>query len=69
MAHHTYKKIEVVGTSPNSIDEAIQNAVAKASKSVHKMRWFELVEARGAIDGDKVTEFQATVKIGFTLDD
>ena len=69
MPSHTYKKIEIVGTSPNSIDEAVKNAVARASKSVHDMRWFEVVEMRGRIDGGKIDEFQVTIKIGFALEE
>ena len=69
MTDHVYKKIEVVGTSSTSQDDAIRNAVAKAAKSVHNMRWYEVVESRGAINGDAVSQFQVTLKIAFTLDD
>ena len=68
MSNHIYKKIELVGSSPNSIEEAVQNAVAKASKTVHNMRWFEVVETRGQIEDGKVAHWQVTLKIGFTLD-
>ncbi len=68
MSNHIYKKIELVGSSPNSIEEAVQNAVAKASKTVHNMRWFEVVETRGQIENGKVAHWQVTLKIGFTLD-
>jgi flavin-binding protein dodecin len=68
MSNHIYKKIELVGSSPNSIEEAVQNAVAKASKTLHNMRWFEVVETRGQIENDKVAHWQVTLKIGFTLD-
>ena len=69
MPEHVYKKIEVVGSSPNSVEEAIQNAVARASKSLHNLRWFEVVEVRGNIDGDQVAHYQVTLKVGFTLDE
>ncbi len=69
MPHHTYKMTELVGSSPNGIEDAINNAVEKASKSVHNMRWFEMQEVRGHIDGGKVAHWQVTIKIGFTLDD
>lgn len=69
MSDHIYKKIELTGTSTRSIEEAIQNAVAKAAKTVHSLRWFEMTELRGDIDGGKVAHWQATVKIGFTLDE
>lgn len=69
MSTHTYKKIELVGSSPNSIEEAVQNAVTKAAKSLHNMRWFEVVETRGQIEDDRIAYWQVTVKIGFTLDE
>ena len=69
MKNNTYKKIEIVGTSEVSIEDAVQNAVAKASESVRNMRWFEVVETRGAIYENNVTQWQVTLKIGFTLDD
>lgn len=69
MANHIYKKIEVVGTSPDSYEKAIQHAVAKASESVRNLRWFEVVESRGAIDGGKISEYQVTLKVAFTLED
>ena len=69
MSEHTYKKIEVTGSSPESQDRAIRNAVEKAGQSVRNMRWFEVVETRGHIEDGKVAHFQVTVKIGFTLDD
>ena len=64
----TYKKIEVVGTSPNSFAEATRNAVAEAAKSVRKMSWFEVVEQRGAIQDGKVSEFQVTLRVGFKIE-
>jgi len=65
----SYKKIEIVGTSPDSASAAIQNAVDRASKSVHNLDWFEVVEHRGRIEDGSVAEHQVTVKIGFRLDD
>jgi len=64
----TYKKIEVVGTSPVSFAEAVKGAVAEAAKSVRHMGWFEVVEQRGAVKDGKVSEFQVTVRIGFKLE-
>jgi flavin-binding protein dodecin len=64
----TYKKIEVVGTSATSIEEAVSDAVAKANQSVKNLRWFEVVETRGRIKGGEVDQFQVTLKIGFRLD-
>ncbi|GEA53002.1 hypothetical protein VIN01S_38060 [Vibrio inusitatus NBRC 102082] len=68
MPHHTYKKMEIVGSSSVGIEDAINHAVEKASQSVHNMRWFEMQEVRGHIEEGKVAHWQVTVKIGFTLD-
>lgn len=68
MADHVYKKIEIVGSSPNGLQEAIENAVSKASETLRNMRWFEVVETRGYLAEDKIAHWQVTVKIGFTLD-
>ncbi len=69
MPEHIYKKIELTGSSTVGIQEAIENAVAKASQSIHDMRWFEVVETRGHIEGEKIAHWQVTIKVGFTLDD
>ena len=68
MAEHVYKKIEIVGSSPISLQEAIENAITKASETLRNMRWFEVVETRGQIEEGKVAHWQVTVKIGFTLE-
>ncbi|MBK5958274.1 dodecin flavoprotein [Rhodoplanes elegans] len=69
MTDHTYKLVELVGSSPNSIDDAIRNAITRAGKTVRNMRWFEVVGTRGHIEDGKVAHFQVTLKVGFTLDD
>jgi dodecin len=69
MSEHVYKLIELTGTSKNSMEEAVNNAIKKAAKTVHNMRWFEVVETRGDIDQDKVKHWQVTLKIGFALDE
>ena len=69
MPSHTYKKIELTGSSTVSIEDAIESAVAKAAETTHDMRWFEVVETRGHIDQGKVAHWQVTIKIGFTLTD
>jgi len=69
MSEHTYKLIDLVGSSPISSDEAIKNAIAKASKTVKHMSWFELVETRGHIVDGKVAHFQVTIKVGFRIED
>lgn len=69
MSDHVYKKIEITGSSPNSIEEAVSNAIARASKSIDQMRWFEVVETRGHIEAGKIAHWQVTIKVGFTLRD
>jgi dodecin len=67
MSEHVYKVIELVGSSPDGIEGAVQNAIAKASKSLHHLRWFEVVETRGHIAGGKVSHYQVILKVGFTI--
>jgi hypothetical protein len=66
--HHTYKKVEIVGSSRNSVDEAIQNGIAEASKSLQNVEWFEVGEIRGHVENGKVGHFQVTMKVGFRLE-
>lgn len=66
--HHTYKKIEVVGSSKVSSDDAIKNAIAQCSKSLDNLDWFEVVETRGHIVNGEVGHFQVTLKIGFRIE-
>jgi hypothetical protein len=68
MANHVYKTIEITGSSPKSMEEAVANAIAKASKSLHNLRWFQVIETRGEIEGAAVAHWQVTMKVGFTLD-
>jgi len=68
MSNHVYKKIELIGTSKESIEAATQNAVTTAAKSVRNMRWLEVGEIRGHIVDGKVDHWQVGVKIGFTLE-
>ena len=64
----TYKKIEIVGTSPAGFSEAVKSAIAEAAKSVRHMDWFEVVEQRGNVKDDKVAEYQVVLKIGFKIE-
>ena len=68
MSDHIYKKIELVGSSPNGIEEAITNAITRAGKTIRNMKWFEVAEVRGHLENNKVADWQVTVKVGFTLD-
>jgi len=69
MSSNVYKKIELVGSSSVSIEDAIENAITKASKTVRALRWFEVIETRGDIADGKISHWQVTLKIGFTLDE
>lgn len=69
MSNHVYKKIELVGSSSESIEAAIENALARAAKTVHNMRWFEVAETRGHIQEGRVGHYQVTIRVGFTLDE
>ena len=68
MNDHIYKKIELVGSSQTGIEDAVNNAVSRAAKTVRNMRWFEVSDIRGQIEDNKIGHWQVTVKIGFTLD-
>lgn len=69
MADHAYKKIELVGTSEKGTDDAIEHAIARASKTIRNMRWIEVGELRGRIEGGRVVQWQATVKVSFDVED
>jgi flavin-binding protein dodecin len=68
MDEHAHRVIQVVGSSEESSDDAIRKAVARASKTLRDLRWFEVVETRGHIENGKVHHFQVTLKIGFTME-
>ena len=69
MSEHIYKVIELVGSSPTSIEDAVQAAVARACQTVRNLRWFEILETRGQIAEGKVQHYQVTLKVGFTMDE
>lgn len=68
MNDHTYKKVEITGSSAVSSDDAIRNAIKKASESINHLNWFEVLETRGHIDNGEISHWQVTLKIGFRLD-
>ncbi|QDT16505.1 dodecin [Alienimonas californiensis] len=68
MSDHVYKKLELVGSSETSIEDAVRNAVAQCGESVKQMRWLEVMETRGHIEDGELKHWQVTVKIGFTID-
>lgn len=69
MSAHTYKIIELVGSSPTGTDDAIRSAIARAALTVKNMDWFEVVETRGHIVDGKIAHYQVTLKVGFRLMD
>jgi flavin-binding protein dodecin len=69
MADHVFKIIELVGTSKVSMEEAVNNAIARASKTVRDMQWFKVAQTRGAIENGKVAEWQVILKVGFKIAD
>lgn len=69
MSEHIYKKLELTGSSKVSIEDAVKNAISRASKTIRNMRWLEVVETRGHIENGQVAYWQVTIKIGFTLED
>ncbi|MFL7871123.1 MAG: dodecin [Anaerolineales bacterium] len=68
MSDMVFKKINITGTSTTSVEDAVQNAVNKASETIRNLRWFEVKEIRGAIVDDGSLQWQVTVKIGFALE-
>lgn len=68
MSNHTYKIVEIVGTSPDGSDAAIHSAIGKASETIKHIDWFEVIESRGHILNGKVAHFQVTLKVGFRVD-
>ncbi len=69
MPDHVYKSIELTGSSTRSVEEAVQNAIGRAAKTVHNLRWFEVTSVRGHIEDGRVAHWQVTLKVGFTLDE
>ena len=65
--HHVYKKVEIVGSSRVSVEDAINNALAECSKSVQGLEWFEVVETRGHIEHGQVGHYQVVLKVGFKI--
>jgi dodecin len=69
MTDRTYKVTEIVGTSPEGVDQAIRNGVARAAETLRNLDWFEVSEVRGYIEGVEIAHVQVTMKIGFRLED
>ncbi len=69
MPNNIYKHVELTGTSGTSIEDAVQSAIGRASKTVRNIRWMQITETRGQVDNGKVVQWQVTLKAGFTLED
>jgi hypothetical protein len=69
MTDHIYKTVELTGSSSAGLEEAVKNAVARASRTLHNLRWIEIATVRGAIENGAVAHWQVTIKLGFTLDE
>jgi dodecin len=69
MHDHIYKIIELVGSSKTSIEDAISNAIGRAGETLRNLRWFEVVQTRGQIEGGKVHYYQVMLKVGFTMEE
>ena len=69
MSDHTYRVTEIVGTSPESVEQAIRNGIARANQTLRNLDWFETTEIRGHLADGEIKHFQVTLKVGFRLDD
>lgn len=69
MPNNIYKHVELTGTSSTSIEDAVQRAITRASKTIRNLRWMQILETRGHIEKGKVAQWQVTIKAGFTIDD
>jgi flavin-binding protein dodecin len=69
MTSHVYRVTEIVGSSPESIDQAVRNALTRAKQTLRHLDWFEVTEIRGHIEDDEIGHFQVTLKVGFRLED
>lgn len=69
MSEHVYKSVELTGSSPKSMEEAVRNAIVRASKTLHNLRWFQVTDTRGHIENGDISHWQVTVKVSFTLNE
>jgi flavin-binding protein dodecin len=69
MTQHVYKSIELTGSSPESIEHAIETAIAKASKTLRNIHWFEVTETRGHVEDGRIAHWQVTLKVGLRIED
>lgn len=69
MTNHTYRVTEIVGTSPDGVDQAIRNGIGRASQTLRNLDWFEVTEVRGQIENGRIEHYQVGLKVGFRLED
>jgi len=69
MADHVYKHVEITGSSGKSIEDAVEQAVARAGRTLHNLRWLQVTDTRAQIEGGRIAHWQVTIKLGFTLDE
>jgi flavin-binding protein dodecin len=69
MSEHVYKQVELTGSSKTSVEDAVQNAITKATKTLRNLHWFQVVDTRGYVENGKVDYWQVTIKLGFRVDD
>ncbi|MGK5695982.1 dodecin [Streptomyces sp. URMC 128] len=69
MSNHTYRVTEIVGTSPDGVDEAIRNGIDRASQTLRNLDWFEVTQVRGQLEGGQIAHWQVGLKVGFRLEE
>jgi flavin-binding protein dodecin len=69
MTDHTYRVTEIVGSSPEGVDQAVRNAIARASQTLRKLDWFEVTQVRGRIENGEIEHYQVGLKVGFRIED
>ncbi|GAA3495005.1 dodecin family protein [Streptomyces prasinosporus] len=69
MSNHTYRVTEIVGTSPDGVDQAVRNGIERAAQTLRNLDWFEVTQVRGQIENDRIAHWQVGLKVGFRLED
>ncbi|MFJ4282396.1 dodecin [Streptomyces massasporeus] len=69
MSNHTYRVTEIVGTSPDGVDQAVRNGIDRASQTLHNLDWFEVTQVRGQLEDGRIAHWQVGLKVGFRLDE
>ncbi|MCM3301361.1 dodecin [Streptomyces pseudogriseolus] len=69
MSNHTYRVTEIVGTSPNGVDEAVRNGIERASQTLRNLDWFEVTQVRGHVEEGRIAHYQVGLKVGFRLEE